>query len=153
MLSMPACVKGLLLACLATLPGLPARADQLYRCRAYGGGLFWSQVHCQQHGALVDRIEGVPSGLSPDRQIRVAEQGLHQSARTASRADAMTRAEQKALQREARARERHQSRCERLQAELQRQADRARQPLTAYQQQRASRHQQRLHEQLSRSGC
>ena len=133
--------------------GASAQADQLYRCRSYGGGLFWSQTHCQQHGALVDRIESVPSGLSPDRQIRVAEQGIAQSTRTVSRADAMTRAEQKALQREAHARARQQARCDRLQAELELQYSRSRQKLTALQQQRVSVRQQRLREERSRAGC
>lgn len=133
--------------------GLPAQADQLYRCRSHGGGLFWSQAHCQQHGALIDRIESVPSGLSVDRQIRVAEQGIAQSVRTASRADAMTRAEQRALQREARARARQRARCDRLQLELDFQYSRARQKLTALQQQRISERQQRLRDQRSQAGC
>lgn len=145
--------SGLLLAWLATMTVLPAQAEQLYRCRSYGGGLFWSQTHCQQHDALVDRIESVPSGLSADRQIRVAEQGLHQSVRTASRADAMTRAEQKALQREARARMRLQARCDRLQAELDVQYRRSRQKLTALQQQRVGERQQRLRDERLQSGC
>lgn len=153
MLSTRTCARGLFLACLASLTALPAQADQLYRCRAYGGGLFWSQTHCQQHGALIDRIESVPSGLSADRQIRVAEQGIKQSERTASRADAMTRVEQKALQREARARERQQARCDKLQAELELQYSRSRQKLTALQQQRVSERQQRLREQRDQVGC
>lgn len=151
-------VRGLLLSCLLVMPLLPARADQLYRCRSYGGGLFWSQTHCQQHGALIDRIESVPSGLSPDRQIRVAEQGIAKSGQTASRsdraasrADGMTRVEQQAQQREARARERHKMRCDRLQAELELQQ--GRKPPTAYQQQRARERQQRLLEQRSLAGC
>ena len=133
--------------------GVSAQADQLYRCRSYGSGLFWSQTHCQQHGALIDRIENVPSGLSLERQIRVAEQGIAQSVRTASRADAMTRAEQKALQREARARERQQARCDRLQSELEAQYSRSRQKLTALQQQRVSERQQRLREARGQAGC
>lgn len=150
--------RGLLLSCLLVMPLLPARADQLYRCRSYGGGLFWSQTHCRQHGALIDRIQSVPSGLSPDRQVQVAEQGVAKSGpgvsradRAASRADGMTRAEQQALQREARARERHKARCERLQAELELQQ--GRQPSTAYQQQRARERQQRLLDQRSLAGC
>ncbi len=132
--------------------GVPVQADPLYRCRSYGGGLFWSQAHCQQHGALVDRIESVPSGLSADRQIRVAEQGIAQSAR-ASRADTMTRTEQRALQREARARARQRARCDRLQLELDFQYSRSRQKLTALQQQRISERQQRLRDQRSQAGC
>lgn len=131
----------------------PAQADQIYRCRSHGGGLFWSQAHCQQHGALIDRIENVPSGLSADRQIRVAEQGIGQSVRTASRADAMTRAEHRALQREARARARQRARCDRLQTELDFQYSRARQKLTALQQQRISERQQRLRDQRAQAGC
>ncbi len=133
--------------------GVSAQADQIYRCQSYGGGLFWSQTHCQQHGALIDRIESVPSGLSPDRQIRVAEQGLRQTARTASRTDAMTRAAQQAQQREARARERQQVRCDKLQAELEQQYSRSRQKLTALQQQRVSERQQRLREKREQAAC
>ena len=158
MILLPACVRTLLAGALAMTLGLPAQADQLYRCRSYGGGLFWSQTHCQQHGALIDRIESVPSGLSPDRQIRVAEQGIAKSGRAekrtdraASRADGMTRVEQQAQQREARARERHKTRCDRLQAELELQQ--GRKPPTAYQQQRARERQQRLLEQRSLAGC
>jgi hypothetical protein len=149
----PACLRLLLLGGLAMTLGLSVRADQLYRCRAYGGGLFWSNTHCQQHDALVDRIETVPSGLSMERQIRVAEQGVAKSARAASRTDAMIRAEQKALQREARARERQQARCKRLDAELERQYSRSRQPLTARQQQRVTQRQQHLREERAQAGC
>ncbi len=152
MQSMPSAVRVALCGVMLSL-GVSAQADQLYRCRSYGGGLFWSQTHCQQHGALIDRIESVPSGLSPDRQIRVAEQGIAQSVRTASRADAMTRAEQKALQREARAHERRRLRCDKLQFELEQQYSRSRQKLTAFQQQRVSERQQRLREERDQAGC
>ena len=153
MILLPACVRTLLAGALAMTLGLPAQADQLYRCRASGGGLFWSKTHCQQHDALIDRIETVPSGLSMDRQIRVAEQGLAKSERSASRTDAMVRAEQQALQRQARAQARQQARCERLQAELEREYSRSRQPLTARQQQRVSERQQRVREERAQAGC
>ncbi len=44
---------------------------QIYRCRTYGGGQFWSEQHCQQHGALIERIESVPAGI----ELRTPGQG------------------------------------------------------------------------------
>jgi hypothetical protein len=45
----------------------------IYRCKAYGGGLFWSELHCSQQRALIDRIASVPVGLSFDDQVRIAD--------------------------------------------------------------------------------
>jgi hypothetical protein len=45
----------------------------IYRCKAYGGGLFWSELHCSQQGALIDRIASVPPGLSFENQVRIAD--------------------------------------------------------------------------------
>ncbi len=56
---------------IAFTPAL-ATADTLYLCKSYGGGMFWSNTHCRQHNALIDRIESVPSGLSFDQQVEIA---------------------------------------------------------------------------------
>lgn len=56
---------------LAFAPALAA-ADTLYLCKSYGGGMFWSNTHCRQHDALIDRMESVPSGLPFDQQVEIA---------------------------------------------------------------------------------
>lgn len=45
----------------------------IYRCKAYGGEMFWSARHCSQHRALIDRIASVPVGLPFNEQVRIAE--------------------------------------------------------------------------------
>lgn len=149
----------LLLGSLSLLAlGAPVRADEIYRCKTYGGGLFWSPTHCQQHGALIDRIESVPAGMGFERQVRVAEQGQGRAGKAAariaeSRPAKPSRAEQLALRREARARARQQARCDRLQAELDRQQGFSRQQLTARRQEFIRNKQQQLRQQRELAGC
>ena len=130
--------------------------DQIYRCRAYGGGQFWSEQHCQQHGALIERIESVPAGMSFERQVKVAEQGAGRSAKAVSVGRA-GRSEQALIEREARARAREQARlqarCARWQAELERQQSYSRQKLTARRQEFIRNKQQALREQREQAGC
>ena len=57
---------------LMALAPLLAAADTLYLCKSYGGGMFWSNSHCRQHNALIDRMESVPSGLPFDQQVEIA---------------------------------------------------------------------------------
>ncbi|WP_092949891.1 hypothetical protein [Paracidovorax konjaci] len=45
----------------------------LYLCQSQGGGRFWSQRHCQQHGAWIDRTETVPGHLAWEHQVATAE--------------------------------------------------------------------------------
>lgn len=129
---------------------------QIYRCRAYGGGQFWSEQHCQQHGALVERIESVPAGMSFERQVKVAEQGSGRSAKAVS-ASRAGRSEQALIEREAKARAREQvrlqARCARWQAELERQQGYSRQKLTARRQEFIRNKQQLLREQREQAGC
>jgi len=141
-----------LLAAVLALAGV-AHADQLYRCQAYGGGRFWSREPCQQHGALVDRIASVPSGLSLERQVRVAELGAREAEGRARQAVAGTRSEQDGLRREQRAAERQRTRCARFDAELARQDARSRQKHSARLQERIRERQQQLREERGRSGC
>lgn len=49
-------------------------AGSLYLCRAYGGGTFWAQAHCNQYNALIERIVSVPDTLAFDQQVKLAEQ-------------------------------------------------------------------------------
>ncbi len=129
---------------------------QIYRCRAYGGGQFWSEVHCQQQGALVERIESVPAGMSFERQVKVAEQGAGRGSKGVV-AGNPGRSEQAAIEREARARARaqarQQARCAKWQAELERQQGFSRQKLTARRQEFIRARQQALRQQREQSGC
>lgn len=45
----------------------------LYHCKAYNGGTFWANAHCNQHKALVDRMVSVPSTLPFEQQVQIAE--------------------------------------------------------------------------------
>lgn len=45
----------------------------LFHCKAYSGGIFWANTHCNQHKALVDRMVSVPGSLPFDQQVRIAE--------------------------------------------------------------------------------
>lgn len=67
-------MKSIWLLILASFP-LVASADTIYKCRAYAGGTFWAQAHCKQHNALVESVANVPSGMSFDQQIAVAQGG------------------------------------------------------------------------------
>lgn len=60
------------IAALLSLAPALAAADTLYLCKSYGGGMFWSNTHCRQHNALIDRIESVPSGLPFHQQVEIA---------------------------------------------------------------------------------
>ena len=64
-------MKTLLLAILL-FPALTI-ADTIYHCKAYNGGTFWANTACSNHKALIDRIANVPSGLSWDQQVAIAE--------------------------------------------------------------------------------
>lgn len=129
---------------------------QIYRCRAYGGGQFWSSVHCQQHGALIERIESVPAGMNFERQVKVAEQGAGRGAKAVVAGDSR-RSEQAILEREARVRAREQARqqarCAKWQAELERQQSFSRQQLTARRQDFIRNKQQVLRQQREQAGC
>lgn len=62
------------LICLVSLFPLCSNAGSLYLCRAYGGGTFWAQAHCNQYNALIERIVSVPDILPFDQQVKLAEQ-------------------------------------------------------------------------------
>ncbi|WP_066271259.1 hypothetical protein [Hydrogenophaga palleronii] len=45
----------------------------LYHCKAYSGGSFWANTHCNQHRALIDRMVSVPGHLPFAQQVEIAE--------------------------------------------------------------------------------
>jgi hypothetical protein len=44
-----------------------------YHCKAYSGGAFWANSHCNQHRALVDRMVEVPARLAFSQRVEMAE--------------------------------------------------------------------------------
>jgi hypothetical protein len=57
----------------------PATGNTIYLCRAYSGGSFWANTHCNQHNALIERIAYVPAGLPFQQQVDVAREQQSQS--------------------------------------------------------------------------
>ncbi len=45
-----------------------------FLCKSYGGGTFWSGVHCSAYNALIERIVSVPDGMPFDQQVALADQ-------------------------------------------------------------------------------
>lgn len=62
------------LICAVALLPLWAHSGSIYLCRAYSGGTFWAQAHCNQHSALIERIVSVPDSMPFDQQVKLAEQ-------------------------------------------------------------------------------
>ena len=56
------------------LPMAAAHSGSIYLCKAYNGGTFWAQAHCNQHNALIESILSVPDGIPWDQQVALAEQ-------------------------------------------------------------------------------
>lgn len=52
---------------------VPTHAATIYLCKAYNGSTFWSQAHCREHRALIDRIESV-ADVPWSQQVEQAEQ-------------------------------------------------------------------------------
>ena len=59
-----------------------AHSGSIYLCKAYSGGTFWANTHCNQHSALIDRIVSVPDSLPFDQQVNLAEQQRQSANRT-----------------------------------------------------------------------
>ena len=51
-----------------------APAGEVFMCKSYGGGTFWSSAHCSRHNALIERIVSVPDGMPFDQQVKLAVQ-------------------------------------------------------------------------------
>lgn len=109
----------------------PPEIRQIYLCRAYTGGTFWSQAHCQEHRALIDRIAPVPPGLPFDQQVAIARQQLGTAQAVAVAATPVQA--QPAPQQFDRS-----AVCRGLEGEIRAIDARARQPLPAYEQDRLS---------------
>ena len=107
----------------------PQEVRQIYLCRAYNGGTFWAQTHCQQHRALIERITPVPPGLSFDQQVAIARQQ-----RTSAQAVAVAAVPAQAQP--AQPQFDRAAVCSALEAEIKAIDARARQPLPAYVQDR-----------------
>lgn len=58
----------------AALMTSSVHAGTIYLCKSYGGATFWASAHCNQHNALIDRIETVADGISWDQKVQQAEQ-------------------------------------------------------------------------------
>lgn len=59
---------------LAPAPAPAATSGTIYLCKAYTGGTFWAQAHCNQHEALIERIAYVPAGMTFEQQVELAQQ-------------------------------------------------------------------------------
>lgn len=61
----------------------PAGATTLYLCKAYNGSTFWSSAHCNQHNALIDRMESV-ADVPFAQQVEQAQGARNRATATAS---------------------------------------------------------------------
>jgi hypothetical protein len=52
---------------------VPPTTREIYLCKDYGGGMFWSSAICSTQRASIDRIVTVPGTLSWDQQVALAE--------------------------------------------------------------------------------
>jgi hypothetical protein len=57
-------------------------SNTIYLCRAYSGGTFWAEAHCNQHNALIERIAYVPPSLPFDQKVSIASEQQRQGAAT-----------------------------------------------------------------------
>lgn len=51
-----------------------ANAAEIYRCKTYQGGTYWSSERCQKSNGIMVDIVQVPSGMSFQEQARMADQ-------------------------------------------------------------------------------
>lgn len=119
---------------------------EIYLCKAYDGGTFWAQAHCNRHRAHIDRIVRVPAGLPFDQQVHIAEQQ-----RDATRAASIAAMPRTVQQEHPAAASRVQ--CAALEQEIERIDARARQPLTAYEQDRLAERRKQVRDAQFRIRC
>lgn len=102
----PTLIARTLLATIAMAACTSGQAATLYLCKAYAGGLFWSNKHCAGHNAMIERMANVPDGLPFDQQVALAQQQASAASqamassppqRDTVNADTLRRAECKAL--------------------------------------------------------
>lgn len=53
-----------------------ANAATIYYCKAYSGGMFWSNAVCSSQKAVIDRTANVPDGIPFSQQVELAKQQL-----------------------------------------------------------------------------
>ena len=70
-------MKNLLLMLL--IAPVASQAATIYQCKSYGGSIFWSQAHCQQHKALIERMASVPDGMPFQQQVDLASREANAS--------------------------------------------------------------------------
>jgi len=75
---------------LALVAPMYVHSGSLYLCRAYSGGTFWAQAHCNQHNALIERIVSVPDNLPFDQQVNLGEQERQQKNSNANNVNTVT---------------------------------------------------------------
>lgn len=61
---------------LALLAPSAAQAATIYLCKAYSGGTFWADVHCNRHQAHIERMFSVPDGMPFDQKVALGQQAL-----------------------------------------------------------------------------
>jgi hypothetical protein len=72
-----------LLALLLCSPALGWSAE-IYLCKAYSGGSFWSSVHCHKQSATIQRIVTVPDGMPFDQQVHLGQAAAAEGSRLAA---------------------------------------------------------------------
>lgn len=77
---------------IATLLAAVGQADAatIYLCKAYNGSTFWAQQHCNQHNALVERIESV-ADVPWKQQVEQAQAGRERASSSAQAAPTFDR--------------------------------------------------------------
>ena len=54
-------------------------AATIYLCKAYAGGMFWSNAVCSSQKAVIERTANVPDGMPFNQQVDLAQQQLSAS--------------------------------------------------------------------------
>lgn len=57
----------------------PVNAATIYLCKAYAGGMFWSNSVCSAQKAVIERTANVPDGMPFNQQVDLAQQQLDAS--------------------------------------------------------------------------
>lgn len=70
--------------CVLGFAAASSHAGSIYLCKAYSGGTFWANTHCNQHSALIERIVSVPDSLPFNQQVHLGEQDRARAAAASS---------------------------------------------------------------------
>lgn len=107
--------------------GSSRNPGQIFLCRGYDDQMFWAQAHCNQHRAHIERIAYVPAGLPFEQQVKLAKQ---QRAEAQARAEPVTAPSLPSVNHAANLKQV----CSALEEEIRTIDARARQPLSAWEQ-------------------